>query len=129
MFLYLIATHHGYARPFAPPIEDADDTVRTVECKWFGPTAAPARQDVAAWNAEPLGRFWRVVRKRGWWGAAYREAVFRLADHAKSRAEQEGEPGAAIPRRHARRTWSRSASAWTGSGRNGGACWRCCSAW
>ncbi|AWM35562.1 hypothetical protein GobsT_67660 [Gemmata obscuriglobus] len=29
-----------------------------------------------------------MVRKWGWWGAAYREAVFRLADHAQSAAEQ-----------------------------------------
>ena len=46
-------------------------------------------QQIAAWNAELPERFWRVVREYGWWGAAYREAVFRLADHAQSRAEQE----------------------------------------
>jgi len=102
LFLHLIATHHGYARPFAPPVEDADDAVRTVGCEWFKNDPAPARQDVAAWNAELPGRFWRVVRGYGWWGAAYREAVFRLADHAQSAAEQEdgwapGELPAAVP--------------------------------
>ena len=51
------------------------------------PTSA---QQIAEWNAELPERFWRVVRKYGWWGAAYREAIFRLADHAQSRAEQEG---------------------------------------
>jgi hypothetical protein len=34
-------------------------------------------------------RFWRVVRRHGWWGAAYLDTLFRLADHAASRAEQE----------------------------------------
>ncbi len=47
-----------------------------------------ARQ-IRKWNAELPERFWRVVRKYGWWGAAYRETVFRLADHAQSAAEQE----------------------------------------
>src|SRR5262249_26308798 len=43
------------------------------------------------WNVELPQRFWRIVRKFGWWGAAYREAIFRLADHAQSREEQEAE--------------------------------------
>ena len=46
-------------------------------------------QNIALWNAELPERFWRIVRKFGWWGAAYREAIFRLADHAQSREEQE----------------------------------------
>jgi CRISPR-associated endonuclease/helicase Cas3 len=46
-------------------------------------------QQIAAWNPELAGRFWRVVRRYGWWGAAYREAVFRLADHTQSRQEQD----------------------------------------
>jgi len=49
-------------------------------------------QDIAGWNAELPERFWRVVRKHGWWGAAYLETVFRLADHAESADEQERVP-------------------------------------
>ena len=48
-------------------------------------------QSPADWNPGLAERFWRIVRKFGWWGAAYREAVFRLADHAQSRAEQDDE--------------------------------------
>jgi CRISPR-associated endonuclease/helicase Cas3 len=50
------------------------------------PTSA---QQIAAWNSGLPERFWRIVRQYGWWGAAYCEAIFRLADHAQSRAEQE----------------------------------------
>ncbi len=89
LFLHLIATHHGYARPFAPPIDDPDETARTTKCEWFARPPEPAQQDMATWNGELPRRFWRVVRAYGWWGAAYREAVFRLADHAQSAAEQE----------------------------------------
>jgi CRISPR-associated endonuclease/helicase Cas3 len=93
--LYLMAGHHGYARPFAPPVED--DTageirgllrkpVRLFEesFRWPEPLGDPA-----VLNAAVPERFWRVVRRFGWWGSAYLDALFRLADHAASRAEQE----------------------------------------
>jgi CRISPR-associated endonuclease/helicase Cas3 len=38
-----------------------------------------------------------VVRQFNWWGAAYREAIFRLADHAQSRSEQEEKDGSPEP--------------------------------
>lgn len=90
LLLHLIATHHGSARPFALPVEE-NDTATEFAPKLFD-TPFPrvsVKQDVTGWNAELPERFWRVVRKFGWWGAAYREAVFRLADHAQSAAEQE----------------------------------------
>jgi CRISPR-associated endonuclease/helicase Cas3 len=93
LLLHLIATHHGSARPFAAAVEENDAAVGPFEPPaLFGeefrlPTCA---QQVRDWNAELSERFWRVVRRYGWWGAAYREAVFRLADHAQSAAEQEG---------------------------------------
>ena len=93
--LHLIGTHHGDCRPFAAPFED--DTLARVrgllpsDVTLFGERfpwpAAPG--DPATANATTPDRFWRVVRAHGWWGAAYLEAMFRLADHAASRFEQE----------------------------------------
>jgi CRISPR-associated endonuclease/helicase Cas3 len=94
LLLHLIATHHGSGRPFAGPVEENDATkVPFTTPLLFGqsfelPTSA---QKIADWNSELPERFWRMIRKFGWWGAAYREAIFRLADHAQSRAEQEEE--------------------------------------
>ena len=103
LILHLIATHHGSARPFADAV---DETPTADGARPFAPNlfdeAFPSisyRQQIREWNAELPERFWRVVRKYGWWGAAYREAVFRLADHAQSAAEQERDttPGGVAP--------------------------------
>jgi CRISPR-associated endonuclease/helicase Cas3 len=92
LLLHLIATHHGGARPFATPVtEDESSVPRPFIAELFGEafTGPSAAQDVAARNCELPERFWRIVRRFGWWGASYLEAVFRLADHAQSRLEQE----------------------------------------
>lgn len=92
LLLHLISTHHGCARPFAGAVQEnvgSDinpfahhflDTVFSLES---------SRQQIATWNAKLPERFWSVVRSFGWWGTAYREAVFRLADHTQSRREQQ----------------------------------------
>ncbi|VTS01341.1 CRISPR-associated helicase Cas3, subtype Dpsyc OS=Thioflavicoccus mobilis 8321 GN=Thimo_1278 PE=4 SV=1 [Gemmata massiliana] len=96
LLLHLIATHHGSARPFTSPVDDSTDgidTHRPFTPELFGETfpSTSYRQDIRTWNAELPERFWRVIRKYGWWGAAYHETVFRLADHTQSAAEQEDE--------------------------------------
>lgn len=91
LLLYLIATHHGSARPFATAVEENDSAKTPFSGEMFGFkfTLPSSAQDIAGWNAELPERFWRMVRTHGWWGSAFREAVFRLADHAQSREEQE----------------------------------------
>ena len=94
LLLHLITTHHGSGRPFADTVEEngaAKAPFKTPDLLGQSFALPTAGQQVAAWNAELPDRFWRVVRKFGWWGAAYRESIFRLADHAQSRAEQEVE--------------------------------------
>ncbi len=90
--LHLIATHHGSARPFASAVEE-NYAVQPFDVDLFGVKSPgfSCAQEIARWNAELPERFWRTVRKHGWWGSAYREAIFRLADHARSRAEQDGD--------------------------------------
>jgi CRISPR-associated endonuclease/helicase Cas3 len=90
LLLHLIATHHGTARPFADPVEE-NDAARRLETRLFGAHfhLETTAQNPSAWNAGFAERFWRMVRRYGWWGVAYREAVVRLADHAQSRREQE----------------------------------------
>lgn len=93
LLLYLIATHHGSARPFAEPVEENSAATAPFAVTAFGTKYSldSSAQTSAVWNADLPELFWRIVRKYGWWGAAYREAIFRLADHAQSREEQERE--------------------------------------
>jgi CRISPR-associated endonuclease/helicase Cas3 len=91
LLLHLIATHHGSGRPFADAVQEneaAKQPFKTHELLGQSFELPTCAQAITAWNAELPERFWRVVRKYGWWGTAFREAVFRLADHAQSRAEQ-----------------------------------------
>jgi CRISPR-associated endonuclease/helicase Cas3 len=91
LLLHLIATHHGTARPFAGRVDENEFAKKPFTAELFGESFAldSSCQTTAAWNVVLPERFWRVIRTYGWWAAAYREAVFRLADHAESRAEQE----------------------------------------
>ncbi len=89
LFLHLIASHHGRARPFAPVCEDP--VPPPVESHLGGmpiSLTATDRQALTPPHRLDSGvsdRFWRLVRRFGWWGLAYREAILRLADwHASA---------------------------------------------
>ncbi len=91
LLLHLLATHHGSARPFVDNVVENDAAKSPFVTSLFGQSfvANSCAQTPAEWNVEMAERFWRVVRRFGWWGTAYRETVFRLADHEQSRAEQD----------------------------------------
>ena len=89
--LHLIASHHGYCRPFAPYSKrdqvdrNAAFVIDDETLRGSGPTKLV---DAGSGVAE---RYWRLTRKYGWWGLAYMEALLRVADWTTSEDEQRGE--------------------------------------
>jgi len=92
--LHLIASHHGHARPCAPVRIDpalAQGAAGEINLTCLGIALALDSSDRQRWQpAHHLAagvpeRFWRLNRQFGWWGLAYLEAVFRLADWEASR--------------------------------------------
>ncbi len=89
LILHLIASHHGYARPFAPVCEDENPppVSGTVNGCRFN-LGEQERQELTPPHRLDSGvpeRFWRLTRRYGWWGLAYLESILRLADWRASR--------------------------------------------
>lgn len=85
--LHLIATHHGYARPFAPLVED--DLPPNVNLPVNGKVvalcgAARIEHPAHAVDSGLVEHFWEMNRHYGWWGVALLESVLRLADQTAS---------------------------------------------
>jgi CRISPR-associated endonuclease/helicase Cas3 len=92
LVLWLIGTHHGFGRPFFPPmVDDAPATKVVVPETVVGtPLHAQAAEAPIRLDQGWLERAERLVRRFGPWELARLEAILRLADHAASRSEQEG---------------------------------------
>jgi CRISPR-associated endonuclease/helicase Cas3 len=83
LVLHLIASHHGRCRPFAPVVVDpkpAEISVTLFDRPLHGSTATGLER----LDSGVVERFWTLTRKYGWWGLAYLESIFRLADHHQS---------------------------------------------
>jgi CRISPR-associated endonuclease/helicase Cas3 len=88
LIVHLVASHHGFARPFAPVAENEAEPVDVTlhHCNF----ELRARSDHKLHRADSgiADRFWLLVRRYGWHGLAYLEAILRLADHRRSEEEE-----------------------------------------
>ncbi len=96
LILHLIASHHGYARPLAPVVIDAENPEVMVN----GVTLTSEQRQACPPHRIDSGiaeRFWELTRCYGWWGLAYLEAVLRLADQQASADEDAGRFDTTLP--------------------------------
>jgi CRISPR-associated endonuclease/helicase Cas3 len=87
LVLHLIASHHGWCRPFPPPLDDAEDREVTLEQDSVS-FRASTKHGLARLDSGIQDRYWSLIERYGRWGLAWLEAVLRLADH---RVSQEAE--------------------------------------
>lgn len=84
---HLVASHHGHCRALAPWVPDPMPVQVGFDREGISVQASSAH-DLTRLDSGVAERFWDVVRTYGWWGAAWLEAMFRLADHRQSEREQ-----------------------------------------
>ena len=81
--MHLVASHHGWCRPFAPLLDDPDELAVQLQ-HGEAKLQASTRHRAARLDSGVAERFWKLVGIYGWWGLAWLEAVMRLADHRAS---------------------------------------------
>lgn len=90
LVLHLVACHHGRCRPLAPWVPDSQP-VEVCFSMDGAALASTSDHGLARLDSGIPERFWRLVRRYGWWGLAWLETLLRLGDHLESEIEQETE--------------------------------------
>lgn len=88
LVIHLVASHHGFARPFAPIAEDDAEPAEVRLTHGKCELRAWSDHDLHRLDSGIADRFWLLVRRYGWHGLAYLEAILRLADHRRSEEEE-----------------------------------------
>ena len=94
LVLHLVASHHGYCRPFAPVAIDSnpvDVDSSSHNSQSFGSIdfrTTSSKHELQRLDSPLADRFWRLVEKYGWLDLCWLEAILRLADHRASESEQ-----------------------------------------
>ena len=86
LVLHLIGTHHGVGRPL--PLIAEDSNPEKLRYSYEGQVLnASSSQVEGSLALEMADRFWRLKERYGYYGLAWLEAIFRLADHRQSEEE------------------------------------------
>ena len=86
LVLHLIGTHHGVGRPL--PLIATDPNPEELRYSYEGQVLnACSNQVEGSLALEMADRFWRLKERYGYYGLAWLEAIFRLADHRQSEEE------------------------------------------
>ena len=83
LVLHLVGTHHGFGRPLPSIIEDSDPQALSYVLDGHRMAANSSLAD-SSLALEMADRFWLLVRRYGYHGLAWLEAILRLADHQQS---------------------------------------------
>lgn len=86
LVLHLVGTHHGVGRPL--PLIAEDSKPEELRYSYEGrDLRACSNQVEGSLALEMADRFWRLKERYGYYGLAWLEAIFRLADHRQSEEE------------------------------------------